>query len=84
VSSEDLRYARRLMDQRVAHEHRQASGRRLQELVRAGQSADTASPVNRLLRHSGLLLVALGGRLVRWALPPYTSAPAELGHKARD
>ena len=84
MSNEDLRHARQLMDLRVAEEHRRANGRQLQRLARAGQGADSVSVGHRLLRHSGLLLVALGGRLVRLGLPQYRAAAMELGQRSRN
>jgi hypothetical protein len=84
MSNEDLRYARQQMEMRVADEHRQAEGRRLQKLASASQSSATVAIGDRLLRRAALVLVSVGGRLVRLGLPPYRPPAVGLSQRTRN
>lgn len=69
--SADYRAAKALMEVRM----RETTGRvRDTEQVQLSSQAALPDPVQRLLRRLALLLVATGGRLVSYGLPPYQPA----------
>ncbi|MGD9147491.1 MAG: hypothetical protein PVG56_11240 [Anaerolineae bacterium] len=76
--SADYRAARAVMEARLAEAQDQAGE------VGQGYPAAVArqtGPAQRLLRRLALLLVAVGGRLVRAGLPPYRPTAAEVARR---
>jgi hypothetical protein len=67
--SADHRAARALMEARLGEVQDQESGLGQGPRTAPGRQA---GPGWRLLRRLAMLLVALGGRLVRYGLPPYS------------
>jgi hypothetical protein len=77
MRSVDFYSAERGMVMRVAEEHRDAEMRSLAR--RAGAQPPWSSGYGRrLVGQLALLLVSLGGRLVRYGLPPYRPAREQL------
>ena len=73
--SADYRAAKAVMEARLGEVQDQA--REVGQEYLAAQARQTG-PGQRLLRRLALLLVAVGGRLVRYGLPPYRPAGVEL------
>jgi hypothetical protein len=74
MQSTDPYLAERTMQLRVTEERKGAEAERLARQALPHEPEPRPALGRRLAGRAGILLVTLGGRLVRWGLPPYRPA----------
>jgi hypothetical protein len=80
--SADHRAAKAMMDMRLDEVQRQAEAGHLQRQAGVERYGWLSQPARRLVCQLALLLVALGGRLVRYGLPPYGSVEGAMSSQS--